>query len=97
MKLLSGLVLALIVAVISAEKMRFDNHKIFNINVKNVEQMNVLKQLEETPEGNYVFGESPVVGRQVPVVVPPHKLYEFVGIMNNLNIEHELKVENLQK
>lgn len=97
MNILSGILLALAVVSISSEKMRFDYHKIFNLKVENVDQMNALRQLEETREGNYVFADSPVVGRDVDVVVPPHKLYEFGGIMNNFNIIHELKVENLQK
>ncbi len=96
MKALSGIILALAVVVISAEKMRFDHHKVFSLKVANKEQMKVLRQLEETPEGEYVFGDSPVVGRNVEVVVPPHKLYAFGGIMKKFNIHHELKVENLQ-
>lgn len=96
MNLLSSILLVLVVVVISAEKIRFDYHKIFSLKVENVEQMKVLKQLEETPEGEYVFGDSPVIGRNVEVVVPPHKLYEFGGIMNNFNIIHDLKVDNLQ-
>lgn len=81
---------------ISAEKMRFDHYKIFSLKVENKEQMKVLKQLEQTAEGEYVFGDSPVVGRNCDVVVSPNKLYEFGGILNNFNIIHELKVENLQ-
>lgn len=96
MKLLSGLVLVLGMAVISAEKMRFDHHKVYKLNVENEEQISVLRQLEETPNSGYVFWDSPRIGYFVDVVVPPHKLYEFGGIMNNLNIVHELKVENLQ-
>lgn len=84
-------------ALVSAEKMRFDNHKVFNLNVENLEQMNFLRKLEETsPEGSYVFGDSPVVGRSVEIVVPPQKLYEFNDFTNHLSIDHELKVENLQ-
>lgn len=97
MKLLSGLSIALVVAVISAEKMRFDHHKVYKLNVENDEQLNVLRQLEETPNGEYTFWDSPRVGHFVDVVVPPHKLYEFGGILNNFNILHDIKIENLQK
>lgn len=96
MNLIIGIILVLAVTTISGEKMRFDHHKIFSLKVENKEQMKVLKQLEGTAEGEYVFGDSPVVGRNVDVVVPPHKLYEFGGIMTNFNIMNELKVENLQ-
>lgn len=97
MNLLSGLALALVVAVISAEKMRFDHHRVYKVNVENEEQMNVLRQLEETPNGEYSFWDSPRAGHFVDVVVPPDKLYEFGGIMNNFNIVNELKIENLQE
>lgn len=97
MNLLNGIVLALVVVAISAEKMRFDHHRIFSLKVESKEQMKILKQLEEnSAEGEYVFGDSPVVGRSVEVVVPPHRLYEFDGLMNDFNIVHELKVANLQ-
>lgn len=96
MKLLCGVVLAFVVASILAEKMRFDHHKVYNLKVENDEQSNVLRQIEETPDGEYVFWDSPAVGRDVDVVVPPQKLYEFEGIMNNFNIFHELKIENVQ-
>jgi len=43
-----------------------------------------------------VFWDSPRIGHSVDVVVPPHKLYEFGGIMNNFNIINEVKIENLQ-
>lgn len=96
MKLLSGLSLLLVVGVISGEKLRFDHHKVYKLDVKNEEQMNVLRQLEETPNGEYTFYDSPRVGHFVDVVVPPQKLYEFGGIMKNFDIVHELKIENLQ-
>ncbi|XP_037038852.1 zinc carboxypeptidase-like [Bradysia coprophila] len=98
MKLFIGILLALAaVAAVSADKMRFDHHKVFNLKVASEEQMQILRQLEESAaEGEYVFGDSPVVGRDVDVVVPPHKLYEFNGIMKKFNIIHELEVENLQ-
>lgn len=96
MKLLSGLALLLVVGVISGEKLRFDYHQVYKLDVKNEEQMNVLRQLEETPNGEYTFYDSPRVGQFVEVVVPPQKLYDFGGIMKNFDIAHELQIENLQ-
>lgn len=96
MKLLSGVALLLVVNLISAEKIRFDHHKVYKLEVKNDEQMHVLRQLEETPNGDYKFWDSPKVGHYVDVVVPPQKLYEFSGIIRNFNIIHELKILNLQ-
>lgn len=96
MKLLSGFTLLVVVVVISAEKLRFDHHKVYKLEVKNEEQLKVLRELEETPNGDYKFWDSPRVGHFVDVVVPPQKLYEFGGVMRNFNIIHELKIENLQ-
>lgn len=96
MNLSSGIVLLLVVGVISAEKMRFDNHKVYKLDVVKEEQLDVLRQLEETPDGDYKFWDSPRLGRSVEVVVPPQKLYEFKGIMRNFNIIHELKIDNFQ-
>lgn len=96
MKLLRGLLLLLVAVVISAEKMRFDHHKVYRLNVQNKDQMNILRQLEETPNGDYKFWNSPRAGQPVEVVVPPQKLYEFHGIMNDFNINHELQIDDLQ-
>ncbi|KAJ6625702.1 Zinc carboxypeptidase A 1 [Pseudolycoriella hygida] len=96
MKLLSALTLLLVVGVISAEKMRFDHHKVYKIDVRSEEQMEALRELEETPNGEYYFWDSPRVGRSVDVVVPPQKLYEFGGIMKHFSMDHELKIENFQ-
>ncbi len=97
MKLLVGIFAIIFVArMVTAEKMRFDHHKVYKLEVKNDEQMNVLRELEETPNGEFTFFDSPRVGHFVEVVVPPQKLYEFKSIMVNSNIIHELKFENLQ-
>lgn len=97
MKLFIGVCLVLAVAAAAADKMRFDHFKVFNVKVVNSEQIKVLRHLEETAaEGEYVFGNSLAIGRDVDVVVPPHRLYEFNGILNKFNIVNELKVENLQ-
>lgn len=96
MKLLSGITLLFVAGVISANRMRFDDHRVYKLDVKNVEQLDVLRQLEETPNGDFTFWDSPRLGHSVDVVVPPQKLYEFDGIMKNFNIIHELKIDNLQ-
>lgn len=96
MNLLSGLVLCAVAVVINAGKLRFDHHKVYKLNVQNEDQMNVLRQLEETPNGDYKFWNSPRAGQFVEVVVPPQKLYEFHGIMNNFNINNEIQIDDLQ-
>lgn len=96
MILLRGLLSLLVVGVISAEKLRFDHHKVYKVDVKNEEQMAVLRELEETPNGDFKFWNTPQLGHSVDVVVPPQKMYEFHDIMKSFNIIHELKIDNLQ-
>lgn len=97
MKVLTIVALLFAVAVVSSERMRFDHHKVYKLDVRNDEQMDVLRQLEETFNGEYTFFDSARVGQSVDVVVPPQKLYEFGGILKSFNIDHELKTENLQR
>ncbi|XP_055639959.1 zinc carboxypeptidase-like [Toxorhynchites rutilus septentrionalis] len=94
-----SILLLLIVAVYgaSAERARFDNYRVYEVSVRNNVQLQVLKYLEQFPDG-YYFWESPVqVDMEVRIVIPPHKFADFEELTSRLNMEKSLKINNLQK
>lgn len=88
--------LALLVGCLSAEKARFDNYRVYSLKVANVEQLEVLQQIEQFPDG-YSFWESPFLHRHAEIVVPPHKFGEINEIFDKFRFENTLKVTNVQE
>uniref|UniRef100_A0A1L8DQZ6 Zinc carboxypeptidase A 1 n=1 Tax=Nyssomyia neivai TaxID=330878 RepID=A0A1L8DQZ6_9DIPT len=83
-------------AVSNCEKARFDNYKVFSVNVKNEEQVEVLQALEKMSSYDFWNGATKV-GGVVDIMVPPHKFPEFEEIISRNNFEIDLKVSNVQE
>lgn len=89
--------LLLIVSISSekpGEKQRFDNFKVYSVNVENVEQMNVLQKLEKQ---DYDFWESPMLGEVADVMISPEKATYFERLMDRYTIKRSIKVANVQE
>lgn len=95
MKLLAILCVVLIAATVAAEPMRFDDNRVYTLEVTNQEQLNWLHQLESDGDG-YLFWNSIAIGSDVDLMVPPHKNAEFNELSDKLGISHVLKIENVQ-
>ncbi|XP_055697296.1 zinc carboxypeptidase-like [Phlebotomus papatasi] len=82
----------------NAEKLRFDNYKVYKVQVDNEEQLKVMHQIERAAFSSYDFWRSPsYVGNPVEVMVAPHKLSEFEDIMSFLKFSYSLKIANVQE
>lgn len=79
-----------------AEKMRFDNHKVFSVTPKTNEQVQALQALEADPFGDYQFWTSPGYKEVVDIMVPPHKQHEFTVFLDHFRLDSAIKIENLQ-
>lgn len=90
------LVCAAILCHGQAEKMRFDNHKVFSITPHTDDQVEALQALEMDPFGDYQFWTSPGYKEVVDIVVPPHKQLEFTDFLEHFRLESAIKIENLQ-
>lgn len=51
MKWLSGFVIVLTIALALAEQARYDNYRVYTLNIGNEIQLNTLKQIENNPDG----------------------------------------------
>ncbi|XP_055697297.1 zinc carboxypeptidase-like [Phlebotomus papatasi] len=88
----------ILLAFSNAEKVRFDNYKVYVVQIENEEQLNVMHEIERTAFSSYDFWKSPsYVGNPVEVMVAPHKLSEFEEIMESLQYNYTLKIANVQE
>lgn len=79
------------------EKARFDNYRVYSINIQNENQLEVLQGLESSQDGiSYI--EAPItVKRAAEMIVPPHKYADISEFFEKFGIEHEIKIDNLQR
>lgn len=82
--------------VVLGEKARFDNYRVYSVNIENVEQLNVLRELETYPDG-ISFRMMPKVGQMIDIIVPPHKLADISELFVSYKFENQIKTADLQK
>lgn len=51
MKQFLGVVLLAVIAIASAEQARFDNYRVYTVNIGNEKQLDILKEIENYPAG----------------------------------------------
>lgn len=97
---MKSFVLAVFVACFAlalGEKARFDNYRVYSVNVENEDQLKVFQQLEAYPDGT-MFLESPTgVGQIAELLVPPHKFADIVELFEANEIKNRIKTANLQE
>lgn len=93
--ILIGLYVCVSIILVTGEKARYDNYKVFSVCADKYEHLNALEQLQADGLG-LDFWSSPVFGKDVDIMVPPHKAPEFDEIMKMLNMTSVLKIENVQ-
>ncbi|XP_055711146.1 zinc carboxypeptidase-like [Phlebotomus papatasi] len=90
--------ICILATIVSCEKARFDNYRVFTVGVESEDQINVLLDLERMSSSGYDFWTSPTkIGRSVDIMVPPHKSAEFEEVMTTYQFATTLKVENVQE
>lgn len=89
------LLLAIFLSVY-AETVRFDEHRVYSINAKNNEQLNILREIENSATDGYLFWNSISAGHQIDLMVEPHKLQDFIDVMNGGQFSYQLRIENVQ-
>lgn len=87
----------MVLNVIAGEKARFDNYRIYSMEIKNAEQLQVLQQLDNHQDGSLFLIPPMVVESRVEIIVPPHKFADIFELCENYNIQNEITIENLQK
>lgn len=84
-------------AIAFAEKARFDNYRIYSVNIENDQQLNVLHDLQNYPDG-ITFQTIPTrVGQLAHLIVPPHKFADISELFEAYKFKNEIKTKNLQR
>lgn len=78
-----------------SKKDRFDKYSVYSLIPLNHEQVNVLRYMNDYSM-EYDFWTSIGIGEKTDVMVPPHKLSEFLETIKLMNISHKINVENIQ-
>lgn len=83
--------------VVLGEKVRYDNYRVYSIQVENGKQLKVLNDLEKLRD-EVSFMEPPhAVQQTAKIVVSPHKLAYITDLFEAYEMKNELRTENLQK
>ncbi|XP_017859820.1 PREDICTED: zinc carboxypeptidase A 1-like [Drosophila arizonae] len=80
-----------------AERVRFDNYRLYKANAENAVQLAVLKQLEGSSDSILFLDGVHLVGADVQMVVAPHKVPDVLEILGKAEIKYELQSKDFQK
>lgn len=97
MKSIVFVILLVSVVLAVGEKARFDNYRVYSIEVENDEQLQVLKELENQQHGLLFFTPPTITNTSVELVVPPHKFADLSELCENFQMKSEKKIDNLQR
>lgn len=94
-----GSILILLVgfSIVNGEKARFDNYRVYSIEVTNETQLKLLQELEDFQNGISFMKEPTTTGATVEIIIPPHQIAEIIEFFNEHKFQYRLKIENLQK
>lgn len=91
-----AIVVACTVVVVFAEKIRYDDYRVYYADVENDEQLRALHELETNPDG-IVFLEPPTdIGHSVELLVAPHKFDDIANLFKTHAIQNRIKTSNFQ-
>lgn len=84
-------------SVVIGDKARFDNYRVYSVEIQNAEQLQVLLELEDVQNGLLFLIPPSVNQTNVEIVVPPHKFADISELCQKYTMENEIKIENLQR
>ncbi|XP_064553985.1 zinc carboxypeptidase A 1-like [Drosophila montana] len=80
-----------------AERVRYDNYRLYKANAQNAEQLAVLKQLEGSTDSIKFLDGVHIVGADVQMVVAPHKVPDLLEILGKAEIKYDMLTKDFQK
>lgn len=84
-------------SVIFGEKARFDHYRVYSIDVKTDEQLNVLQELENQQDGLTFTRPATATETLAEIIVPPHKFADISEFYEKFNLTNRIIIDDLQK
>ncbi|XP_623922.2 zinc carboxypeptidase [Apis mellifera] len=78
-----------------AEKIKYDNYKVFRIAPQTKEQFEIVRNLEDVSDA-FSFWKEPNAEGIADIMVAPHKIPEFYDMMMKLDIPYDIYINNVQ-
>ncbi|KAM8715105.1 hypothetical protein ACLKA7_002190 [Drosophila subpalustris] len=85
------------VGVSQAERVRYDNYRLYKAIAENEAQLAVLKDLESSTDSILFLDGVHIVGADVKMVVAPHKVPDLLELLGKAEIKYELQSKDFQK
>lgn len=84
-------------SVIFGDKARFDHYRVYSIEVKTEEQVNVLQELENQQDGLTFTRPATATDTVAEIIVPPHKFADISEFYEKFNLTNQIIIDDLQK
>lgn len=85
-----------LVAFAAAERATYNNYKVYRLTPQTEAQVELIRQLEQFSDAYSFWAEPSRPNRPVDVMVAPHKIPDFIELLNNEGISYELYIQNVQ-
>ncbi|XP_055308561.1 uncharacterized protein LOC129572592 [Sitodiplosis mosellana] len=96
MKLITVAILFACFVACLGEKARYDNYRVYSIEVENEQQLEVLRDFESGRDG-ISFLETPTgIQQTAEIIVPPHKFADIGDLFEEQKLKNHVKIANLQ-
>ena len=91
----SLLLFSLIAVACAAQKIRFDNYRVYSAEAANSDQLKILQDLQSA--AGVIFWEEPkTLFSKVNIALPPAQVADFLSLTEDAQIKTKLEIENLQ-
>ncbi|ALC39111.1 CG4017 [Drosophila busckii] len=93
-----GLVVLLaLLAVGQAERVRYDNYRLYKAKAENVKQLAVLKELEDSTDSILFLDGVHKLDSDIKMVVAPHKVPDLLELLGRSEVKYELLSKDFQQ
>lgn len=75
-------------------KSRYDNYRVYKLNIENIDQVRMLQALEENSD-SLLMGHARNAGQQLTIILPAHLIGEFTNLLERYSLKHEILVSIL--
>lgn len=97
MKLFTLAIVFACFVAIYGEKARFDNYRVYSVEVENIQQLNVLREFDTGRDGITFLIAPTGIQQTAEIVVPPHKFADMSELFETYEMKNQIKIDNLQK